>query len=147
MEVWLELERLNHEFAYRVDFGPQETTADLFLEDGWLAMSDKRSVGRLAIRKAYKNRAARGVRTARHISTNLRLTMSDDGEVHGRSIMTIFAEDGPPPHPAVPLVVVDVEDVYVRENGRWLFRSRRFTEIFADPSRKPVLPLDSIPEE
>ncbi len=34
IEVRNALEDLVHEFAYRVDFGPAETTADLFVEDG-----------------------------------------------------------------------------------------------------------------
>jgi hypothetical protein len=143
LEVRQQVEELNYEFAHRVDFGPAETTADLFVQDGWYAWGEKRSVGREAIREAYRQRAARGVRTARHLSTNLQLTQVNEQEVRGQSIMLIFAEDGPPPHPAMPLLVADVEDVYVRENGRWLFRSRRLTDVFTDPGRTAVLPLDS----
>ncbi len=143
IEVRIAIEDLVHEFAHRVDFGPAETTADLFVEDGWYAWGEKRSVGREAIRDAYRQRAARGVRTARHLCTNLRISMLSDNEAEGRSIWLIFAEDGPPPHPAAPLLVADVEDVYVRENGRWLFRWRQLTDVFVAPERTPVLPLDA----
>ena len=143
LEVRQQLEELNYEFAHRVDFGPSETTADLFVQDGWYAWGEKRSVGREAIREAYRQRAARGVRTARHLCINLQLTRLSEHEARGRSIMLIFAEDGPPPHPAVPLLVADVEDVYVRENGCWFFRSRRLTDVFTDPARTAVLPLDT----
>jgi hypothetical protein len=141
IEVWVALHDLAHEFAYLVDFGPAETIADLFAEDGWYAWGEKRSVGREAIRETYRQRAARGTRTARHLCTNLRISMVGDHEARGQSIWLIFAEDGPPPHPAVPLLVADVHDVYVRRDGRWLFQSRQLDDVFVAPGRTPVLPM------
>lgn len=141
IENWIALHDLVHEFAHRVDFGPAETIADLFAEDGWYRWGEKRSVGRDAIREAYRQRAARGVRTARHLCTNLRVSMVSDDEARGESIWLIFAEDGPPPHPAAPLLVADVHDVYVRRDGRWLFQSRQLDDVFVAPDRTPILPL------
>jgi hypothetical protein len=135
------IEALNHEFAYRVDFGPSESAAELFTADGWYGWGSKRSVGREEIRAAYRLRAARGIRTARHLCTNLRLQSMPGGEVEGRSVMLIFAEDGPPPHPAVPLLVADVHDRYAQIDGEWFFRWRQLMDVFADPQRAPVLPL------
>ena len=143
LEVRTALYELVTEFAYLVDFGPVETIADLFASDGWYGWGEKRSVGRDAIRETYRQRAARGFRTSRHLNTNLRLSMVTENEAQGQSIWLIFAEDGPPPHPAVPLLVADVDDVYVRQEGRWLFRSRQLTDVFVAPDRKPVLPLKS----
>ena len=140
-DVHRAIEALNHEFAYRVDFGPSESVAELFAPDGWYAWRGKRSTGRAEIRASYLARAARGTRTARHLCTNLRLTPLPSGEVEGHSIMLIFAEDGPPPHPAVPLLVADVHDRYALVEGAWLFRWRQLTDVFADPTRTPVLPL------
>jgi hypothetical protein len=137
----LAIHALNVEFAHRVDFGPQESTAELFAEDGGYAWRGKRSVGREAIAAAYRSRAALGERTARHLCVNLRLTEVTSDEAAGRSIMLIFAENGRPPLPAMPLLVADVEDRYIRLDGRWLFKSRLVTDVFADPSRTPVLPL------
>lgn len=142
-EVWIALHDLAHEFAYRVDFGLAETIADLFTEDGWYGWGGKRSVGREAIRDTYRQRAARGIRTSRHLSTNLRVSLLSDNLAHGHSIWLIFAEDGPPPHPAVPLLVADVNDVYVCQDGQWLFQSRELQDVFVAPDRKPVLPLTS----
>ena len=142
-EVRIALHELVTEFAYLVDFGPADTIADLFVEDGSYGWGDRRSVGRDAIRNTYRARAARGLRTTRHLSTNLRLTMAGDHEAHGQSIWLIFAEDGPPPHPAVPLLVADVHDVYVRQDSRWLFRSRQLDDVFVAPDRTAVLPLNS----
>ena len=147
IETRLALEELNYEFAYRVDFGLAEATADLFVEDGWYAWGEKRSSGREAIREAYQKRRAHGVRTSRHLCTNLRISMLSENEAAGKSIWLIFAEDGPPPHPAVPLLVADVDDVYVRESGRWLIRSRQLTDVFTAPGRTAVLPLQSTSNE
>src|SRR5687768_7638091 len=141
IDVRIALHDLVHEFAHRVDFGPAETIADLFTEDGSYGWGDKRSVGREAIKETYRQRAARGIRTARHLCTNLRISMVNDEEARGQSIWLIFAEDGPPPHPAVPLLVADVRDVYVRRDGRWLFQSRQLDDVFVAPDRTPVLPL------
>jgi len=143
IEDWKALTDLVHEFAYRVDFGPTETIADLFVADGWYGWGETRSIGREAISEAYRQRAARGLRTARHLCTNLRLVMLGSDRAQGQSIWLLFAEDGPPTHPAVPLLVADVNDVYVRCAGRWLFESRQLTDVFVAPDRRPVLPLTS----
>jgi hypothetical protein len=137
------LDQLIVEFAHRVDRGPVDTVADLFAPDGWYGWGlDKRSTGRESIRAAYRARAAAtGVRTARHLMTNIRLNQIDTTHWAGLSIMTIFAENGPPPHPAVPLLICDVDDVFVLHEGRWLFESRQLTDLFADPNRTAVLPL------
>lgn len=137
-----ELEELVIEFAHRVDHGPVDTVADLFAPDGWYGWGpDKRSTGRDDIRAAYRGRAAAGQRTARHLMTNLRLKEIDATHWAGQSIMLIFAENGPPPHPATPLLVADVDDVFALHEGRWLFQSRQLTDLFNDPARTPVLPL------
>ena len=137
-----ELEELVIEFAHRVDRGPVDTVADLFAPDGWYGWGpDKRSTGRENIRAAYRARAATGRRTARHLMTNLRFRAIDEKHWSGLSIMLIFAENGPPPYPANPLLIADVEDVFVLHEGRWLFQSRQLTDLFTDPSRTPVLPL------
>jgi hypothetical protein len=141
-DVRIALYELVNEFAYLVDFGPADTIADLFVEDGWYGWGAKRSVGREAIRETYRQRTARGLRTARHLTTNLRLSMVGDHEARGQSIWLIFAEDGPPPHPAVPLLVADVHDAYVRQSGRWLFQSRQLEDVFIARDQKPVLPLN-----
>jgi hypothetical protein len=42
-DVHRAIEALNHEFAYRVDFGPSETVAELFTADGWYGWDSRRS--------------------------------------------------------------------------------------------------------
>lgn len=142
----VEIDALIAEFAWRIDRGDPASVADLFTEDGWYGReTGERSVGRDAIRAAYAARrdreAAVGVRTARHLFTNLRLTRLDDDHAAGSSILLLFAADGPPPHPATPLLVQDYDDRYRRVDGRWLFASRAVTKIFVGEEFAPVLPL------
>jgi len=144
--VRLEIDALIAEFAWRIDRGDPATVADLFTEDGWYGReTGDRSVGRDAIRAAYAARKERekaaGVRTARHLFTNLRLQQSGPDDASGCCILLLFAADGPPPHPATPLLVQDYDDTYRRVDGRWLFASRSVTKLFVGEDFAPVLPL------
>jgi hypothetical protein len=102
------IESLIAEFAYLIDHGQTDKVAGLFTEDGWYGREGgARSVGREAIGKSYAGRAARGERTARHIFTNLRLTVHSATEADGVCILLLFAADGVPPLPAEPMLVQD----------------------------------------
>jgi hypothetical protein len=138
----VELEELNAEFAYLIDNERSAEVAELFTETGSYGRSTgERSVGREAIRAAYAGRKAKGPRTARHIFTNLRLTYESDTRVTGKSILTLFAEDGTPPHVAEVFLVADYDDVYVREpGGPWRFDSRTIAWLFMQKDGK-VSPL------
>jgi len=137
-----EIEALIAEFAYRIDHGLSETVADLFTADGWYGRANgQRTVGREAIRAAYANREDRGVRTVRHIFTNLRLTIDSAEAAHGTTILLLFAGDGPPLLPARPMIVQDYVDEYRREDGEWRFAARETHRLFADESYQDVLKL------
>lgn len=137
-----EIEALIAEFAYRIDQGRSETVAELFTEDGWYGRANgQKTVGRDAIRAAYAERAARGERTARHIFTNLRLTIDSAEAAHGTTILLLFAGDGPPPLPARPMVVQDYDDQYRLEDGVWRFAARATNRLFVDESYQDVLNL------
>lgn len=139
----LEIERLNAEFAYLIDHDMSEGVADLFTEDGVYGRSTgERSTGREAIRESYRLRTAHGERTARHIFTNLRLDIESDTRVRGTVILTLFAQDGPPPHPALPMLVADYDDIYERAaDGRWLYRERIITWLFRRENASSPLAL------
>ena len=138
----VEIDALIAEFAHLIDHNQSEKVADLFTEDGWYGReSGARSVGRDAIRKAYAGRAGRGERTARHIFTNLRLTVHSDDEAEGSCILLLFAADGAPPLPAEPMLVQDYLDRYRKVGGRWLFASRQTRQLFVSPSFSQVLKL------
>jgi ketosteroid isomerase-like protein len=139
----LEIDALNSEFAYLIDHDQSEQVPELFTEDGVYGRSTgQRSVGREAIRAGYKSRKDHGARTARHIFSNLRLTPLADGLVGGSCILTLYARDGLPPHPAEPLVIADYDDIYQRgEDGRWRFKERIITWIFAREGASSPLAL------
>lgn len=140
-QAWLAIHQLVSDFAYSIDMENGERTAELFTEDGWYESDNQRSTGRDAIRKAYRRRAERGPRTSRHIFTNLRIERVDEHAYRGTALLLLFAEDGYPPAPAHPLLVADVEDVYVVDGPTARLRSRRLDSIFAADSRGTVLPL------
>jgi uncharacterized protein (TIGR02246 family) len=127
----LAIEELNAEFAYLIDHEQSERVADLFTVDGSYGRSTgERSIGRDAIRRAYASRNAKGPRTARHIFTNLRLRFDARDRATGTCIMTLFAEDGAPPHVAEPFLVADYNDVYVLYEDNWRYSARTITWLF-----------------
>jgi SnoaL-like domain len=144
----LAIEELNAEFAYLIDHEQSERVADLFMVDGSYGRSTgERSVGRDAIRRAYASRKAKGPRTARHIFTNLRLVFEARDRAIGTCIMTLFAEDGVPPHVAEPFLVADYNDVYVLYEDKWRYSARTITWLFMRRDGKvSPLPL-GMPDE
>jgi len=143
-----EIEALNAEFAYLIDHDLSEEVAELFTENGsYGRATGERSTGRAALRDAYATRAARGARTARHVFTNLRLVYESSRRVFGTTLLVLFAEDGPPPHPAEVNLVSEYDDIYERgEDGVWRYASRTVTNLFRHRGDKPlVLPLGKAP--
>lgn len=141
------IDALNSEFAYLIDNGRSQIVPDLFTDDGSYAIrrgdSETVSKGRDAIRAAYALRAQRGQRTSCHIFTNLHLTATTADEATGSCLLLLFAQDGPPPHPASPLMVARYDDRYVRaQDGTWKYASRIATSLFEHESGAPIaLPL------
>lgn len=139
-----EIEALNVEFAYRIDHDLSEQVAELFTEEGsYGRATGERSQGRAALRAVYAARAGRGQRTARHLFTNLRLNYESATRMTGTVMLVLFAEDGPPPHPAEPNLVSEYEDIYeLGADDVWRFAARTVTSLFKHPAGKPlVLPL------
>lgn len=135
------LQSLVFEFARRVDFEAGSRTEELFTPDGYYEYDGRSNRGRADIKKAYDVRRDRGIRTARHVFTNLCFWREDD-ELRGRSIMLLFGADGPPPIDfAAPIVVGDVLDRYATVDGRHFIAHRVITPIFVEQGRPAVLPL------
>lgn len=139
--AWIAIHELISEFAYSIDIDNGVRTAELFTEQGWYESDSRRSTGREAIRQAYERRAARGVRTSRHIFTNVKLERVGDSAYRGKSLLLLFAEDGHPPLLPIPLLVADVEDEYFFDGNSALIRSRQLRTVFRSDSHDPVLPL------
>lgn len=141
IDAWIAIHQLISDFAYSIDIENGARTAELFTEQGWYESDSRRSTGRDAIRLAYERRAARGVRTSRHIFTNVIVERAGDGNYRGKSLLLLFAEDGHPPLLPTPLLVADVEDEYSFDGNSALIQSRQLRSIFRSDSHDPVLPL------
>ncbi|MGH7042356.1 MAG: nuclear transport factor 2 family protein [Acetobacteraceae bacterium] len=132
LRIRLEVDALNAEFAWLIDHDQSHLVAALFTEDGAYGRSTGQwARGREAIAETYRQRVAHGERTTRHLFSNLRLQPPEDRLVKGTVILTLYGEDGKPPHPAVPLVIADYDDIYqLCDDGRWRYRERLITWFF-----------------
>ena len=132
IRIRLALEALNTAFTHCLDHDRLDELVDLFTEDAVYTHGERRSEGRAAIRAAFLARKGAGVRTVRHITSGLRLSIESDTKATGTSVCLTFAYDGPPPvTPATPYLVADFEDEYRRcEDGRWRITVRHIRRIF-----------------
>jgi len=134
-EIRVRLEELNADFAYFLDPGQVDALIDLFCEDAHYSHGARHSHGRDEIAALFRARASGIPRTSRHIYSGLRFEITSATMASGTSVCLTFAADGPPPHPASPLLVADFEDRYLRcADGRWRFRERHIRRIFVDPT-------------
>jgi ketosteroid isomerase-like protein len=129
------LEDLNAAFTHHLDHDEIDALADLFTEDALYTHGERRSEGRAAIEQLFRNRIAAGPRTSRHFYSGLKLCLESRNRAAGTSVCMVFARAGEPPlTPAIPILVADFQDVYVRcADGRWRFAERHIRRIFADP--------------
>lgn len=146
LQIRLEIESLNAEFAYLIDHDRSEEVAELFTDEGaYRRSTGEASEGREAIREGYRQRKGQGPRTARHIFSNLRLTYESERLVRGTVILTLYAHDGHPPHPADPMLIADYDDVYeLGDDGKWRFRERVITWLFRRPGARSPLQLGAV---
>ena len=83
-----------------------------------------------AIRNWGRARAASTVRT-RHICSGMRFIDRGNGRATGSTLLTVFMHDGEGRGPAVPAVVGEDTDEFVRTDTGWQFASRTFETLFA----------------
>ncbi len=135
-----EIEQLLSEFAHRLDLDHGLRVHELFTEDGSYIIDGRPLTGHETIRSGYEQRAALGLRTGRHLFTNVLVQPDTADRVRVQSVLVLYADDGEPILPArPPLVVADFADVCVRREGRWLFETRDLKTVFRDdrPVRSP----------
>jgi SnoaL-like domain len=131
LEIRLALEELNAAFAYHLDHNDVDALVALFAPDALYTHGDRRSSGRAEIEALFRKRSAGGPRTARHLYSGLRLSIDSRRTATGHSVCLSFAGDGLPPLPAIPFLVADFDDVYVRDDaGQWRFRERHISRVF-----------------
>jgi hypothetical protein len=126
----LSLSRPVVEIAWRIDHGQADRVWELFVPDGVLDTSGTPLVGHDAIRSWGRARVASSVQT-RHISSGMRFTDHGNGRATGSTLLTVFMHDGGGRGPAVPAVVGEDTDEFVRTEAGWRFASRTFQTLFA----------------
>lgn len=126
----LSLSRLVVEIAWRIDHGQADTVWELFVADGVLETGDTPLAGHDAIRNWGQARVASTVQT-RHICSGMRFTDRGNGRAAGSTLLTVFMHDGDGRGPAVPAVVGEDTDEFVRTDVGWRFASRTFETLFA----------------
>ena len=131
LSIRLAIEDLNAAFAEHLDHGNIEALIELFAEDALYTHGERRSEGRKEIEALFRQRAAKGPRTSRHLLSGLRISVESATVATGRSVCLSFAADGLPPLPARPFLVADFEDRYRRDDhGRWRFAERHIVRVF-----------------
>jgi hypothetical protein len=127
---------------FDIDHRDGTGASGFFLPDGEVQFGERAFRGTAEIDALYAARAGRGPRVSRHVVTNLHVTGTGPGTASAISIVTLFAEDGEPPRPAVtPAMVGDVNDVFEQREGRWLIRSRRIEQLFIAPETVIAVPF------
>ncbi len=132
IEAKLALVDLNGAFCHFLDLGKIEDLVQIFTEDVVYSHGDRVSCGRDELRNLFTRRLAAGPRTSRHLQTALRLTIQDTERAFGTSFCLTFAAEGPPPIvPAMPFLVADFHDEYLRDiDGIWRICNRHIERIF-----------------
>jgi len=69
----------------------------------------------------------------------MRFVVVEEGEAEGVTILTVFMDDEK--HSAVPWVVGEDHDRFVRTAQGWRFKSRRWTQLFARPAAGAHQPM------
>jgi hypothetical protein len=144
-QVFIQLYRLQAAYWYDVDHNAGDGAANYFIEDGAFTIGDQVMKGRGEIVAFYRWRRGLGARLARHVISNADVSNVTARSATFRCIMQLFAANGSPvleSHPAI--LITDIVDECVIENGVWYFKSHRLIPLFASdtpatiPSRKEI---------
>jgi hypothetical protein len=141
LEIRVALEDLNTAFCYHLDHDEVEPLLDLFTDDVYYTHGPRKTNGKAELERIFRGRSAHGPRTSRHLYSGLQVEIESGTRARGTSVCMTFGQGGVPPlSPAVPILVADFEDVYVRgADGRWRFGERHIHRIFVDsPQSAPL---------
>jgi hypothetical protein len=129
------LEDLNTAFCYHLDHDDVAALLELFTDDVYYAHGSRVSRGKAELAEVFRSRSAKETRTARHLYSGLRLEIESATRARGTCVCMTFADYGEPPlQPAIPTLVADFVDEYVRgDDGRWRIKERHIHRIFVDP--------------
>jgi len=135
-------ERLLYEYCRRVDFGEAARIADLFTADGVWSGVELTLTGREEIRAWFERRQALERRVARHVCTNVMVTLDGRDRAHCLSYLVNYRHDrrdGDPagfPPSEVPKFVGECRDELRRTPEGWRFARRHVDVAFARARRE-----------
>lgn len=129
------LEDLNTAFCHHLDHDDVDALLELFIDDVYYTHGSRVSHGKAELAEVFRSRSATEKRTARHLYSGLKLDIESATRARGTCVCMTFAAYGEPPlSPAIPTLVADFVDEYVRgDDGRWRFKERHIHRIFVDP--------------
>jgi len=135
LTIRVALEELNTAFCYHLDHNEVDALLELFVDDIYYTHGSRVSRGKAELAEVFRNRSATETRTARHLYSGLKLDIESATRARGTSVCMTFAGYGEPPlQPAIPTLVADFVDQYVRgDDGRWRFEERHIHRIFVAP--------------
>lgn len=136
LTIRVALEDLNTAFCYHLDHNEVDALLELFVDDVHYTHGSRISHGKAELEQVFRSRSAENPRTSRHLYSGLKLEIESTTRARGTSVNLTFGQYGEPPlSPAVPTLVADFVDAYVRgEDGRWRFKERHIHRIFVDPA-------------
>ncbi|HEX6999866.1 MAG TPA: nuclear transport factor 2 family protein [Gammaproteobacteria bacterium] len=138
IEIRLAIEDLNTAFTHHLDHNEVEALLELFTDDVYYTHGERVSRGKAELEEVFRRRTAAGPRTSRHLYSGLKIDIESRDRARGTCVCMTFGQNASPPcSPAIPILVADFEDVYVRgADGRWRIRERHIRRIFVDPANE-----------
>ena len=135
LTIRVALEELNTAFCYHLDHNEVDALLELFVDDVYYTHGSRVSRGKAELAEVFRNRSATETRTARHMYSGLKLDIESPTRARGTSVCMTFAAYGEPPlTPAIPTLVADFVDEYLRgDDGRWRIKERHIHRIFVAP--------------
>ena len=135
LTIRVALEDLNTAFCYHLDHDDVDALLDLFVDDVYYTHGTRVSRSKSDLERVFRSRSAAEKRTARHMYSGLKLDIESATLARGTCVCMTFGAYGEPPlSPAIPTLVADFVDTYVRgDDGRWRFKERHIHRIFVAP--------------
>lgn len=136
LQIRVALEDLNTAFCHHLDHNEVDALLDLFADDVYYTHGSRVSRGKAELAQVFRSRSTTQPRTSRHLYSGLKLDIESATRARGTCVCMTFGAYGEPPlSPAVPTLVADFVDAYVRgSDGRWRIAERHIHRIFVDPA-------------
>lgn len=134
LKIRVALEDLNTAFCYHLDHNEVDALLELFTDDVFYTHGPRLTNGKAELEQVLRSRTATSPRTSRHLYSGLKLDIESATRARGTCVCMTFGQNGVAPlAPAIPILVADFVDLYVRgDDGRWRFQERHIHRIFVD---------------